>query len=86
MRGFFGFALRKFFGYRSSFIRSSAEGHAARETTAGHARIFVGSSSEGRAAAEIIAAVLEAAGMRPLIWSSFFKTRETRRCRSLTDK
>jgi len=34
----------------------------------GEARIFIGSSSEGTA--------LEAAGMRPLLWSNFFKTRD----------
>jgi hypothetical protein len=40
----------------------------------GHARIFIGSSSEGKPAAELTAATLEAAGMRPLLWSDFFKT------------
>jgi Predicted nucleotide-binding protein containing TIR-like domain len=42
----------------------------------GQARIFIGSSSEGRAAAETAASALEAAGMRPLLWSDFFKTRD----------
>jgi Predicted nucleotide-binding protein containing TIR-like domain len=42
----------------------------------GQARIFIGSSSEGRAAAETTASALEAAGMRPLLWSDFFKTRD----------
>jgi hypothetical protein len=42
----------------------------------GKARIFIGSSSEGRAAAETTASALEAAGMRPLLWSEFFKTRD----------
>lgn len=40
------------------------------------ARIFIGSSSEGRAAAETTASALKAAGMRPLLWSDFFKTRD----------
>ena len=40
----------------------------------GKARIFIGSSSEGKAAAETTASALEGAGMRPLLWSQFFKT------------
>jgi hypothetical protein len=42
----------------------------------GHARIFIGSSSEGKTATEATASALEAAGMRPLLWSDFFKTRD----------
>ncbi len=42
----------------------------------GQARIFIGSSSEGRAAASTVASALETAGMRPLLWSDFFKTRD----------
>jgi hypothetical protein len=42
----------------------------------GKARIFIGSSSEGKAAAETTASALKAAGMRPLLWSDFFKTRD----------
>lgn len=42
----------------------------------GKARVFVGSSSEGRAVAARVAEALEAAGMRALLWSDFFKTKD----------
>ena len=42
----------------------------------GKARIFIGSSSEGKTAADTIASALETAGMRPLPWWEFFKTRD----------
>lgn len=42
----------------------------------GQARIFIGSSSEAKATAETVATALEAAGMRPLLWCNFFKTRD----------